>query len=155
MSKLIAAEIGMHQARQFDANTADASDLVRPEACIDPRHLDIHSPGTVFQPCQEDPSALLAMLEAFRSKNPSAFHAMLEALRPKIAQVLPQTDPINLLPGPAQRSGFYDDFVHRDASSTISHQGGAVHQLPYQLPFTLMGNSGEFAVSESPAGTIR
>lgn len=143
----------MQQAVQFDTNSADAGDLIRPDVCIDPRHLNIYSIGTVPQPCRQDPSAL-AMLETFVSKDPSAFLAMLEALPSKVAHGLPPRDVINPLPGPPQRSVFNDDFVRHDVSSTISHQRGVIHQFPYHLPFTLLGNSGELRVGQSSAGTM-
>lgn len=139
----------MQQAGQFDA---DASGLAKPDTCIDPRHLEIHSSGTAPQYYQQHPSALLAMLETLGSKDPYAFHTLLEALRSKFADGLPPTDRIN--PGPVQRSGFNDDFAHRGASSAISHQGGATHPPPYQPSFTLFGNSGELPVGESSAGTM-
>lgn len=139
----------MHQAGEFDANH-----LVKPNACIDPKSLDLHPSGTVPQSYQQDPTTLLAMLETLGSKDPPAFFAMFETLRSKVADGIPPTDSINRLPGPPQRSGFSDEFVHRGASSTISDQGGISHELPYRLPFTLLGNSGKLPVDESLAGTM-
>lgn len=146
----------MHHAGEFDVNTADPNDLVRPNACIDPKSLDLHSSGTVPQSYQEDPSTLLAILETLGSKDPPAFLAMFETLRSKVADGLPPTEPINRLPGPPQRSGFKNDFVDRCAASTrpTSDKDGVSHVLPYRPPFTLLGNSGKLPVDESLAGTM-